>query len=75
LEIKRRSYENDKANRQSKQANRMLSAAFTEKLKPFRITVNACRPGDVNSVLSNNLEFCGHETPDQGAQSPVWQAT
>jgi retinol dehydrogenase 12 len=75
LEFKRRRYDNDKAYRQSKQANRMLSAAFAEKLKPFRIAVNACHPGDVNSVLSNNLGFGGHETPDQGAETPVWLAT
>jgi retinol dehydrogenase-13 len=53
----------------------MLNAAFAEKLKPFQITVNACHPGDVNSVLSNNLGFGGHETPDQGAETPVWLAT
>jgi NAD(P)-dependent dehydrogenase (short-subunit alcohol dehydrogenase family) len=75
LEFKRRNYDNNKAYRQSKQANRMLSAAFAEKLKPFQITVNACHPGDVNSVLSNNLGFGGHETPDQGAETPVWLAT
>jgi retinol dehydrogenase 12 len=75
LEFKRRSYDNDKAYRQSKQANRMLSAAFAEKLKPFQISVNACHPGDVNSVLSNNLGFGGHETPDKGAETPVWLAT
>ncbi len=75
LEFTRRSYDNDKAYRQSKQANRMLSAAFAEKLKPFQISVNACHPGDVNSVLSNNLGFGGHESPDQGAETPVWLAT
>ena len=36
LEFKRRNYDNDKAYRQSKQADRMLSAAFAEKLKPFQ---------------------------------------
>lgn len=75
LEFKRRSYDNDKAYRQSKQANRMLSAAFAEKLMPFQITVNACHPGNINSELSNNLGFGGHETPDQGAETPVWLAT
>jgi retinol dehydrogenase 12 len=75
LEFRHRSYDNDKAYRQSKQADRMLSAAFAEKLKPFQITVNACHPGDVNSVLSNNLGFGGHETPFQGAGTPVWLAT
>lgn len=75
LEFTRRSYDNDQAYRQSKQANRMLSSAFAEKLKSFQIAVNACHPGDVNSVLSNNLGFGGHETPDQGAETPVWLAT
>ncbi len=53
----------------------MLSAAFAERLKPFQITFNACHPGDVNSVLSNNLGFGGHETPDQGAEMPFCLAT
>ena len=75
LEFTRRSYDNDKAYRQSKQANRMLSVAFSEKLKPYNIAVNACHPGDVNSTLSNNLGFGGHETPEQGAETPVWLAT
>ena len=75
LEFTRRSYDNDQAYRQSKQANRMLSSVFAEKLKPYQVTVNACHPGDVNSVLSNNLGFGGHETPDQGAETPVWLAT
>ena len=46
LEFTRRSYDNDQAYRQSKQANRMLSSAFAEKLKPYQIAVNACHPGD-----------------------------
>ena len=75
LEFTRRSYDNDRAYRQSKQANRMLSIAFSEKLAPYHIAVNACHPGDVNSTLSNNLGFGGHETPDQGAETPVWLAT
>ncbi|WP_031433519.1 SDR family NAD(P)-dependent oxidoreductase [Methylomarinum vadi] len=75
LEFKRRRYDNDLAYRQSKQADRMLSKAFAEKLGPYRIAVNACHPGDVNSTLSNNLGFGGHESPDQGAETPVWLAT
>lgn len=75
LEFTRRRYDNDQAYRQSKQADRMLSIAFSEKLKPYHIAVNACHPGDVNSTLSNNLGFGGHETPDQGADTPVWLAT
>ncbi|MGR9043695.1 MAG: SDR family NAD(P)-dependent oxidoreductase [Gammaproteobacteria bacterium] len=74
LEFTRRRYDNDRAYRQSKQADRMLSVAFSDKLEPYRIAVNACHPGDVNSTLSNNLGFGGHETPDQGAATPVWLA-
>lgn len=73
-EFKRRRYDNDQAYRQSKQADRMLSVAFARRLESLGISVNACHPGDVNSNLSNNLGFGGHETPDQGAATPVWLA-
>ena len=53
----------------------MLTVAFATKLAPSNITVNVCHPGDVNSVLSNSMGFGGHETPDQGADTPVWLAT
>jgi NAD(P)-dependent dehydrogenase (short-subunit alcohol dehydrogenase family) len=72
LEFKSRSYHNDSAYRQSKQANRMLTVAFADKLAPFNIKVVSCHPGDVNSNLSNDLGFGGHETPDEGARTPVW---
>ncbi|NCF65701.1 MAG: SDR family NAD(P)-dependent oxidoreductase [Chloroflexi bacterium] len=75
LEFKRRRYNNGTAYRQSKQANRMLTAVFAGRLSPFQVTVNACHPGDVNSALSNDLGFGGHESPDQGARTPVWLAT
>jgi len=73
-EFKHRHYNNDAAYRQSKQANRMLSKAFADKLSKKGIAVNSCHPGDVNSQLSNNLGFGGHETPDEGADTPVWLA-
>ena len=75
LEFKRRRYNNGTAYRQSKQANRMLTAAFAERFRPFQVTINSCHPGDVNSALSNNLGFGGHESPDEGARTPVWLAT
>jgi NAD(P)-dependent dehydrogenase (short-subunit alcohol dehydrogenase family) len=75
LECKNRHYNNDNIYRQSKQAERMLTVAFAERLKDSGITVNAVHPGDVNSKLSNNLGYGGHETPDQGADTPVWAAT
>jgi NAD(P)-dependent dehydrogenase (short-subunit alcohol dehydrogenase family) len=75
LEFKGRRSSNGEAYRQSKQANRMLTVAFAERLKPFGVSVNACHPGDVSSTLSNNLGFAGHESPDAAARTPVWLAT
>jgi NAD(P)-dependent dehydrogenase (short-subunit alcohol dehydrogenase family) len=75
LEFRKRRYDNDEAYRQSKQADRMLTVAFAERLKEFKITVNACHPGDVNSKLSNDLGFGGHESQDEGAATPAWLAT
>lgn len=75
LEFERRTYDNDSAYRQSKQADRMLSAAFAERLGTAGISVNACHPGDVRSNLSGDLGFGGHETPEQGAATPAWLAT
>ena len=74
-EFKRRKYNNDVAYRQSKQANRMLTVAFANRLSKDNIFVNACHPGDVNSKLSNNLGFGGSESPDSGARTPAWLAT
>ena len=74
-EFKLRHYDNDTAYRQSKQAGRMLTVAFAERLKKDDITVNVCHPGDVHSNLSHDLGFGGHETPEQGAATPVWLAT
>ncbi len=75
LEFRRRGYDNDRAYRQSKQADRMLSAAFAQRWQGTNISVNACHPGDVNSTLSNNLGFGGHQSPEQGAATPAWLAT
>jgi NAD(P)-dependent dehydrogenase (short-subunit alcohol dehydrogenase family) len=74
LEFRTRRYSNGEAYRQSKQADRMLTAAFAERLKESGISVNACHPGDVNSPLSNNLGFAGHQTPEEAARTPVWLA-
>lgn len=75
VEFKKRHYDNDVAYRQSKQADRMLAVVFARKLASYGIAVNACHPGDVNSKLSNALGFGGHESPAQGAATPVWLAT
>ena len=73
-EFVRRKYNNDAAYRQSKQADRMMTAAFASLLQPRSITVNACHPGDVNSKVSNDLGFGGFESPEQGAETPLWLA-
>lgn len=75
LEFKQRHYNNDTAYRQSKQANRMLTAAFAERLLTKGITVNVCHPGDVRSTLASNLGYGGSQSPEQGAATPVWLAT
>lgn len=75
VEFRVRRYDNDAAYRQAKQANRMLTAAHAALLKNEGITVNACHPGDVNSKLSNSFGFGGHETPEQGAATPLMLAT
>ena len=74
LEFKNRMYDNNQAYRQSKQANRMLTVAFAKRLKEYQVSVNSCHPGDVNSSLSKNLGFGGHQSPKQGARTPVWLA-
>jgi NAD(P)-dependent dehydrogenase (short-subunit alcohol dehydrogenase family) len=74
LEFRSRPYNNNTAYRQSKQANRMLTVAFAERLREFGVTVNACHPGDVSSSLSNDLGFGGHESPREGARTPAWLA-
>lgn len=74
LEFKSRPYNNDTAYRQSKQADRMLTVALAERLEHDGITVNSCHPGDVRSTLASNLGYGGHESPEQGADTPVWLA-
>jgi retinol dehydrogenase-13 len=75
LQFEQRDYNNDTAYRQSKQADRMLTVAFAKRWPPSQITVNACHPGDVHSTLSHSLGYGGHESPEQGADTPVWLAT
>ncbi|TVR39962.1 MAG: SDR family NAD(P)-dependent oxidoreductase [Bacteroidia bacterium] len=75
MEFKTRRYHNDTAYRQSKQANRMLTMAFAERLKEHGVSVLAAHPGDVSSKLSNNLGYGGWETPEEGAATPLFCAT
>jgi NAD(P)-dependent dehydrogenase (short-subunit alcohol dehydrogenase family) len=75
LEFKQRPYHNDTVYRQTKQANRMLTAAFARRLQDMQVAVLAAHPGDVNSKLSNNLGYGGWESPEKGADTPLYCAT
>jgi len=75
LQFNQRSYDNNTAYRQSKALDRMLTKALANHWQSLGIMVNSCHPGDVNSRLSNDLGFGGHESPDQGAATPLYLAT
>jgi NAD(P)-dependent dehydrogenase (short-subunit alcohol dehydrogenase family) len=75
MEFKKRPYHNDTAYRQTKQADRMLTAAYARRLQEKHIAVLAAHPGDVNSKLSNNLGYGGWESPEKGADTPLFCAT
>ena len=74
LQFHSRPYDNDSAYRQSKQANRMMTVHYAERFAGSGVTVNSCHPGDVRSKLSGDLGFGGHESAEQGADTPVWLA-
>lgn len=75
VEFKNRNYDNHSAYKQSKQANRMLSAYYAKLLCKNLISVNSCHPGEISSKLSNNLGFFFPDPPEKGADTPVWLAT
>ena len=74
LEFKKRSYDNNSAYRQSKQANRMLTRVFAALYQGDGITVNSCHPGDVPSSLASDLGFGGSMTALEGADTPAYLA-
>jgi NAD(P)-dependent dehydrogenase (short-subunit alcohol dehydrogenase family) len=57
LVLRRQRYNSNAAYRQSKQTDRILSTVFAERLVDKGDCVNACHPGDVNSILTNTLGF------------------
>jgi len=75
VETRNSFYDNDDVYRKCKQADRMLTVAFAERLKEKNIAVLAAHPGDVKSKLSNSLGHGGWESPEQGADTPLWCAT
>lgn len=64
VEFKRRRYDSDTAYRQSKQANRMLTVSWAERLDPEYILINACHPGDPCTTLSCALGYNTTATKD-----------
>ena len=73
-EFKVRSYNNDTAYRQSKQADRMLTYGLADRYQG-KIDVVACHPGDANSKLSNDLGFGGSVSARKAAEMPLTLAT
>lgn len=58
LHFQRRQYDNDSAYRQSKQCNRVLTAAWSDVLFESTGTkVNSCHPGDPCTTLSKDLGY------------------
>jgi len=75
VNFERRRYDSNTAYRATKQANRLLALGYASKLSEFKITVNACHPGVVDTNVLQGLGFGGFESPDQGAATPVFLAT
>ena len=76
LHFRRRGYDNDTAYRQSKQCNRMLTAAWADQSsqKGAVVIINACHPGDPCTTLSRALGYnlgAGPATVQLIAQSPI----
>lgn len=85
LQFERRRYDGMRAYAQSKQADRMLTWAWAERLLDARVTVNACHPGMVNSELTRDatgvvglvsraLFRVAGRSPERGADTPLWLA-
>jgi len=73
LQFDKRQYNHDSAYRQSKQAERMLSWTYAEKLRDTGVTVNACHPGVVTSpLLAGLMSGGGSDSPEKGAVVPLF---
>jgi len=71
----KRSYDNNSAYKQSKQANRMLSWEFAKRFQGKGVSVNACHPGVIDTKLLQGLGYGSSRTPSEGADTPTWLAT
>lgn len=80
LDFETRSYSGTKAYKQSKQASRMLSWGYQQRIGDI-VSVNACHPGRVNTRIYDNLSGLAAavmnlgrrfmKTPAEGAQTPT----
>ena len=75
LSFAARGYDSNAAYRQSKQGDRMLTAAASELLAPRGVAVNACHPGVVTSALLRGLGMAqGWNSAAEGAATPAFLA-
>jgi len=70
----KRSFDDNEAYRNSKQAERMLTYALARRLLGTDVTVNVCHPGVINTKLLSDLGFSSSATPEQGAQTILYLA-
>jgi len=76
LNYDKRSYSNNAAYRQSKQADRMLTWYLAEKFQEKGVTANACHPGVIDTPLLSGLGYGPVPgQPSDGAKTPAWLAT
>ena len=78
LEFKTRQYKAHIAYKQSKQANRMMTYAWADRLTTLQspVLVHCCHPGIVSSKLLRDLGFpMGFSSARSAAQTPVHLAT
>ncbi len=85
VEFRRRRYNGIAAYRQSKQALRMLSWTWAERLEAGGVTVSAAHPGFTRSDIARDVagwrgkvvraffQRCG-QAPQRGADTPLWLA-
>lgn len=86
VEYDRRTYDGLAAYAQSKQADRMLTWALADRLRPKGVTANALHPGDVATSIADDvgglrgvgarllMKIVGM-SPERGAETAVWLAS
>jgi retinol dehydrogenase-13 len=75
-EFKVRPYDNDQAYQQSKQANRMMTVAWAERLRNLAI-VTSCHPGIATSSVSLGLGYDldrSEQAQIEGSRTPLYCA-